>query len=91
MSAQQSEDTTEISSNSFVLSHSKFIISNFFVDKECAEKWRNSNTIWTGFKNSVFQADFTRVIFLGWFFGHKRSTYTQVSTVFAYLINRISE
>ena len=38
MSALQSKDTIEISSSSFVLSHLNFIISNFFVDKECAEK-----------------------------------------------------
>ena len=49
MSALQSEDTMEISSSSFVLSHLKFIISNFFVEEECAEKLRNSNTIRTGF------------------------------------------
>ena len=32
MSALQSKDTIEISSSRFVLSHSKFIISNFFAD-----------------------------------------------------------
>ena len=36
----------------------KCIISNFFVDKECAENWRNSNTIGTDFVNSVFLTDF---------------------------------
>ena len=38
MSALQSKDTIEINSSSFVLSLSKFITSNFFVDEECAEK-----------------------------------------------------
>lgn len=53
MSALQSEDTIEISSDSFVLSHFKFIISNFFVDEECAEKLRNLNTIRTGFITQI--------------------------------------
>ena len=38
LSALKSEDTIEIRSSSFVLSHSKSIISNFFVDEQCAEK-----------------------------------------------------
>ena len=37
MCALQSEDTIEISSSNFVFSHFKFLISNFFVDEECAE------------------------------------------------------
>ena len=49
MSALQSKDAIEISSDSFVLSHLKFIISNFFVNEECPEKLWNSNTIRTGF------------------------------------------
>ena len=38
MSTLQSADTIEISSSSSVLSHLKFIISNFFVDEEIALK-----------------------------------------------------
>ena len=29
----------------YLLSHLKFIVSNFFVDKECTENWWNSYTI----------------------------------------------
>ena len=39
------------------LSHLKSVISNFFVDKECAENWQNSNTIGTGFVHVVFLMD----------------------------------
>lgn len=53
MSALQSEDTIEISSDSFVLSHLKFTISNFFVNEECAEKLPNLNTIRTGFITQI--------------------------------------
>ena len=53
MSALQSEDTIEISSDSFVLSHLKSIISNFFVDEECAENLQNLNTIRTGFTTQI--------------------------------------
>ena len=53
MSALQSEDAIEISSNSFVLSHLKFIISNLFVDEEWTEKLRNSKTIRTGFTTRI--------------------------------------
>ena len=66
MSVLQSEDTIEISSSSFGLSQSKFIISNFFVDEECAKKGRNSNTIRTAFINSVFLTDFILISWIAW-------------------------
>ena len=100
MSALQSKDTIEINSSSFVLSLSKFITSNFFVDEECAEKWRDLNTkpsfpnglqaivmliSWIAWVRSLCM---TRVQvegdFLGWLFGPKRLTYTRVNTVLCY-------
>ena len=40
------------------LNHLTFIISQFFVDEECAENWQNLSKIRNGFVNSVFIMDF---------------------------------
>ena len=62
LSALKSEDTIEISSSSFVLSHSKFIISNFFCGRAMRKVTKHEHNSNTGFINSVFLTDFRQFL-----------------------------
>ena len=69
LSALKSEDTIEISSSSFVLSHSKFIISNFFCGRamrKVTKHEHNSNWFYKlGFPNG-FQTIFMLISWITW-------------------------